>query len=361
MHATVYVYKEKLRHNLKMLTELSYNRSLIAVVKANAYGLGAVGVSKAIEAEEKLSAFAVTTADEALELRRAGIKKPILILLPILPDRIKEIIANGITPSVHSIENLKDISDFLTTVGKTADVHLKIDTGMNRWGIKLEELDDFINFYKQASNVNIKGLYSHISDKNSAPFQIDRFDRVIEKIKEDGSIDPEIVHIASSSTVMQGLKSEYATDIRIGLALYGIDPFDLSLKLEPSFEFVSRILMIKHIRKGETVGYNGTWSAPVDTTVAIIPIGYEDGITRMLSNKASVLINQKRAFMVGAVSMDAIIVNINGIDAALYDKVTIIGKNGEKSITAWNLAKLAGTIPYEIMTGIGSRVERIYI
>ncbi|NOZ84473.1 MAG: alanine racemase [Epsilonproteobacteria bacterium] len=360
MRATVYVYKEKLRHNLRTLTDLSYDRSLIAVVKANAYGLGAIGVSKAIEAEEKLSAFAVTTADEALELRKAGIKKPILILLPILPNRIKEIIENDITPSVHNIENLKDISDFLITVGKTADVHLKIDTGMNRWGIKSEELNDFINFYKQISNVNIKGLYSHISDKNSAPFQIDRFDRTIEKLKENG-IEPEIVHISSSSTVMQGLRSEYATDIRIGLALYGVDPFDLSLKLEPSFEFTSYILMIKHIRKGETVGYNGTWSTPVDTTVAIIPIGYEDGIIRALSNKASVLINQKRAFLVGTVSMDAIIVNINGIDAELYDKVTIIGKNGEKSITAWNLAKLAGTIPYEIMTGIGSRVERIYI
>ncbi len=360
MQATICVYREKLRHNLRFLSKIADDCGVIAVVKANAYGLGSVGVSRAIENEGKLSAFAVATIDEALELRNAGIRKPIIVLLPILPDRLNEAIENRITPTVHSVENLMEISEFSSNAGKIAEVHLKIDTGMNRWGIRTDELDRFIGLYKKINNVTIVGVYSHIFDKNGASFQIDRFDKAVEKLRENG-INPQMVHILSSSSTMEKFRSKYGTDIRVGLALYGVDPFDLPSELEPAFEISSQILLIKNVKQGETVGYNGRWSAPSDTTVAIVPVGYEDGIMRSLSNKASVIINRHLAFIVGVVSMDAIAVNINGIDAKPYDRVTIIGKDGDKSVSVWELAKLAGTIPYEIMTGMGNRLERIYI
>jgi len=231
---------------------------------------------------------------------------------------------------------------------------------MNRWGVKWNEFDDFLELIKQTELINIKGVYSHIFDKNSANIQIERFDKIIEKLKNI-SINPEFIHIASNGSTALKTRSRYANNIRPGLALYGIDPYDNSGNLELTFKLSSYILMIKHVKRGETVGYDGTWSALTDTKLAIIPVGYEDGIRRSLSNRGYVLINGKLAKITGIVSMDAIAVNLNGIGAKQYDEVTIIGTDNGKSITPWEIAKLAETIPYEIIIGIGNRVKRIYI
>ncbi len=360
MHAKLFVYTEKLRHNLAMLSNLSDDLGVIAVVKANACGLGAVRTAKAIENQKELSMFAVTSVEEAAELRDAGIKKEILVLLPVIPERLGEALKYGLTLTIHSKENLNDIAEFAKKIGRFIDVQLNIDTGMNRWGVKWNKFDDFLELIKQTELINIKGVYSHIFDKNSANIQIERFDKIIEKLKNI-SINPEFIHIASNGSTALKTRSRYANNIRPGLALYGIDPYDNSGNLELTFKLSSYILMIKHVKRGETVGYDGTWSALTDTKLAIIPVGYEDGIRRSLSNRGYVLINGKLAKITGIVSMDAVAVNLNGIEAKPYDEVTIIGSDNGKSITPWEIAKLAGTIPYEIIIGIGNRVKRIYI
>ncbi len=360
MHAKLFVYIERLRYNLALLSDLSGGIGVIAVVKANAYGLGAVRVAKAIEYQEKLSMFAVASIEEAIELRDAGIKKEIIILLPVIPACFQEALKYKLTLTVHSKENLDDINRFAEKIGHSVNVHLKIDTGMNRWGVKWSEFDDFLHLITKSDLVNIKGVYSHIFEKGSANIQIKRFDNIIEKLK-NLNINPDFIHIASSGSATLKVRSKYANNTRSGLILYGIDPYNELGAFELPFKLTSYILMIKQVKCGETVGYNGAWSAHTDIKLAIIPVGYANGIKRSMSNRGYVIINGKSANIAGMVSMDAIAVNVSGIKAKLYDKVTIIGTDGDKSIMPWEIAKIAGTIPYEIMTGIGNRVERIYI
>jgi len=360
MHAKLFVYTEKLRHNLALLSDLSGGIGVIAVVKANAYGLGAVRVAKAIEDQERLSMFAVASVEEAIELRDAGIKKEIIILLPVTPACFKEALKYKLTLTVHSRENLADINRFAKEIGQSINVHLKIDTGMNRWGVKWNEFDDFLQLAIKSDLVNITGAYSHIFEKSSTNVQIKRFDDIIEKLR-NLNINPDFIHIASSCSATLKARSKYANNTISGLIIYGIDPYNELRDFKLTFKLSSYILMIKQVKCGETVGYNGTWSAHTDIRLAIIPVGYADGIKRSLSNRGSVLINGKSARITGIVSMDAVAVNISGIKAKLYDEVTIIGTDSGKSITPWEIARIARTIPYEIMTGIGNRVERIYI
>lgn len=352
---------ETIKENINILKNISKNK-FFAVVKANAYGLGAVKISKYIE--DDIDMFCVANINEAVELREYGIKKDILILGYVFPDNYPLLSEYNLIMNIYNFEIAQDVNK----IGSKIRGHIKIETGHNRLGFQVNEKSiSEIRKINDMENIHIEGIFTHYSsadekDREYTIYQLDKFNEMISKL-EDISEDW-VKHNANDAA---GMAYSTGSDaIRSGISMYGMYPseymkenFDFGIK--NSFELKSKVSNIKCIEKGEAISYGRTFVTDKERKIATVSIGYADGYMRIISNVGYVLINGKKARILGNITMDQLMVDVSGIEVKLHDDVVLIGKSGDEEITPDMVAKWAKTISYEVMTSISPRVNRIYI
>lgn len=361
---------DKICNNInEVINKVGKDTKVMAVVKGDAYGHGAIEVAKALS-EIGTYGFAVATVGEALALRRAGITKPILILDFVFPNQFETIIRNDIMLTVFQYGIAKSLNEAAEQMGTTAHIHIKVDTGMGRIGFIPDDksLDEICRI-AQLPNIEIDGIFTHFAcadmvDKTSMNNQYEKFRVFIEKLEERG-INIPIKHICNSAAIID--KSDnFLNLVRSGIVTYGLYPSQEvhkeSLHIEPAMELHSVVINIKTIHEGDTVSYGSTYVAKKPTVIATIPVGYADGYPRMLSNEGSVLIHGKRAKIVGKVCMDQFMVDVTDIpDVSIGDNVTLIGKDADECITCEEIGDISGRFNYEFLCCITRRVPRVYI
>ena len=353
-----------LSRNFEKLSKLVSPSRIAPVVKSNAYGHGLVKISKALE--PKVDLLVVGNLEEALKLREAGIQKAILILLPLFdPLGIRETIRNGFTFSISSKSVIPVIENEARKLRKEATVHLEIDTGMSRTGIAPEEFDEVIAALMLSPYVRLKGIYTHFAcaenDLNSIERQLDLFLSCVKRLPDLNSR----VELHASNSAGLVVRRAHLDFVRIGISLYGLYPngkLRNLVNLEPVLSLKTYIFLVKRIKKGQGVSYGHTFIAPRDMKIAVLGIGYGDGYMRQLSNKADVIIKGRRARIVGNITMDFTMVDVSHIeDVREGDVAVIIGKDGDERVTADELAAIAGTINYHVLTSIRESIPRFYI
>lgn len=355
-----------LADNFKNIKEYS-KKNIIAVVKANAYGHGALEVSKVL-VKHGASVLAVATVEEAIELRESFVDIPILILGPVADYQKKYCIENSISFIASSLDEVKYIDSLAETIGKKALVHIAIDTGMSRVGYVAHETNDLIiknitNMLKLNNNIDFEGIFTHFScaDEKDISFthtQYNRFKFVVEKLKQNG-FDFKYIHCQNSAAVVS-LDDDFCNYVRAGISLYGYYPskdVERNLKIKPVLTWKCRISHIKTLKKGTPVGYGATYITKSDSKIATLPVGYADGFRRSLSNKYSVLCNGVMVPIVGNVCMDQSMIDVSNIDCAVGDIVTLLSNKN----SAEDIAYIDNSISYDILCGVSNRVPRIYI
>ena len=338
------------------------NVKLMCVVKADAYGHGSVRAAKAM-LRAGADAFAVAIAQEAQELRSAGVTVPILILGGGDEEALRQSVRTEADQAVYTPQMLDVLQDEAARLSQKARAHLKIDSGMSRIGVRgMENLDRLLDHWKRhCPDVLMTGMFTHYcaaeSDEAFTLLQNERFQAAVAKVKEAG-FDP-VVHSAATSALA---RSEFQYDmVRAGIGLYGTLLDALEGRLEYAQQLVCRPVRIERIAAGDTVGYGRTFRAERDLRIMTLPIGYGDGYPRILSNKADVLVCGKRARITGNVCMDMIMADVTDIpEADMHSEVVLMGRQGSERITPDELAEKALTIPYEIMLGFLSRIPRVY-
>ena len=344
---------------------------VLAVVKADAYGHGLIPVSKALE-EAGANWFGTALLEEAINLRKAGILKPIISWLTPLGEDFKSAIDLDIDLGIPSIDLLDEVIKAASLTGKTARIHLEIDTGMSRGGV-LSEWDQLIKSVLVGVNLKqlkVIGIWSHFAradepDELMNQEQLSLFEEKVNQAKAAG-IDAQFIHIANSAALFTN-KSTHKNIIRSGIALFGLSP-DIktigdssSLGLKPAMKLKAKLNLVKEVKAGSSVGYGGTAVLKSDTKLGVVALGYADGIPRSTNNLAGVFVDKKRAPIIGRVSMDQFVVDLGITSTAKTGDEVIVfgdGSNGEYTVDEW--AKAANTINYEIITRIGPRVPRIY-
>ena len=348
--------------------ELPENMKILAVVKANAYGHGAIGVAKFLE--DKADYLAVAATDEALELRKNGVNCPILILGHIPYGDYDNIVKFNITPTISDFYEAELLSKAAVKAGVTAPLHIAVDTGMNRIGflVNAESVKE-IKEINSLPNIKIEGVFSHfaaadISDKTYTRKQVEKFDQFMKTLSAEG-VNAPIKHLYNSAAIAD-LEKKYDM-VRQGIILYGLRPSDEvefnNIKVpQPVMSMKTRVVQVKTLPAGECISYGCTFTTEKETKVATLCAGYADGVTRVLSNNGEVLIRGKRAKIIGRVCMDQFMVDVTDIpDVEAGDTATIFGTDGEETISVDEIAKKANTINYEIICNINSRVTRVYM
>ncbi len=355
---------EQMKNNIKEGTKI------IAVIKADAYGHGAVPIASMIQEYDYIWGFATATAQEALQLRRAGIVKPILILGLVFEEYYEELIRNDVRMAVCDFDTAKRFHEAALAVGKKGLIHLAADTGMTRIGFKdnEESLEEIRRIY-QLENIEIEGLFTHFAradeyDRTPAMVQLERYVHFSKLLEENGIHIP--LHHCSNSAGIIRVPEANMNIVRAGITIYGIYPSEEVekdiVKLEPVMSLKSHVTFVKEVEPGTQVSYGGTYTTDHVTKLATIPVGYADGYPRTLSNKGWVLIHGKKAPICGRVCMDQFMVDVTDIpEIKKGDEVTLLGSDGEENISADTLGDLSGRFSYELLCGISKRVPRIYI
>jgi len=341
-------------------------RPVLAVVKADAYGHGAVEVARALQ-EDGVERFGVAIPEEGIELRRAGIRTPILVLGGFAPPQADLLLQHDLVPAIYRRDQVESLSSTAARRGVVAAAHLKVDTGMGRLGVPAADVPVFLDILGKVPSIRLTGAFSHlaVADDPADPFTRDQtrlFQEAIGAIRAAGLRADEI-HLANSAAIMDHPPA-WMTLVRPGLILYGYPPSSrmTALPVRPILSLRTRIIYIKDIRPGTTLGYGRTFQAGRPTRVASLALGYDDGLPRLVSNRGHVLVRGRRAPIVGRVSMDLTTVDVTDVPAAaLGDEVTVIGASGEETLGADQVAEWAETIPWEVLCGIGSRVPRLYV
>lgn len=356
-----------IEHNIKELKKkINDGVKVLAIVKADAYGHGAVGV--AADIQDSVDYFGIAELGEALELREAGVKKPILILSYTSPYQYETLIENDITQTVFNYQDALAISNAAQKLNKTALVHIALDTGMSRIGFSCdEESVETVKKISRLPNINAEGLFSHFAcadskDRSATNAQLKLF-RDFSKRLEDEGVHIPIKHICNSAGLLTGC--EQFDMVRLGIIMYGLYPEkwvdDGSVDIKPAMRIVSHIIHIKDVPAGTGVSYGHTYFTKEKTRIATVCIGYADGYQRALSNKGRVLINGEFAPIIGRVCMDQLMVDVTGLkNANVGDEVTLLGKDGENTITPEEIAELTGTINYEVVCQFQKRVAIIH-
>ncbi len=355
---------DALTHNIKALrSHLEPGIKLMAVVKKNAYGHGAPTISRVV-LEAGAEYLAVYSLEEALELREAGIQAPLLIMGPVSPDRADTVVKQRLTPIVVETELARALSGAGQKLNTVAEVHVKIDTGLQRFGVSLEEAPELLNYIAELPNIKVEGLYTHFAsagetDQIPTKIQLERFLKLARLFPQ-----VELLHAANSAATLQ-FPETHLNMVRVGISIYGFYPsvaVRRSVLLKPVLSLKTRVVRVHSIKAGEGVSYGLTWVAPQDSIVALIPFGYGHGLPRSLSNRGEVLIRGKRAPIRGVICMDQCIVDVTSIpDVRVGDEVTIIGRQGSEEITASERAELSNTIHYEIVTRLPATLPRFYL
>lgn len=349
-----------IRHNLQVVRDhVGKHVQVLAVVKADAYGHGAVPVAyQAIESG--CAMLGVGDSSEALELRQSGITARTLILGAIIEEEIPQVVEADIDITIHSRDLLPLLDAEARRQNRLVRVHLKIDTGMTRLGVSCEGAPAVLEAIHDHPNLRLSGVSTHIASSTHLEYtreQLAHFRATINALKLD--VENCAIHAANSATLFAVPESHFDM-VRPGIAMYGVLP--LHPQLKPALTLKTRIAYLKTVPTGTFVGYEQRYQTQTDTLIATCPVGYNDGYPWLLSNRADVLVQGRRARVVGTVTMDYIMIDVGHIPGVrVGDEVTLIGRDGSGAITVEELAKLAGTIPYEITCRLGKRVKRIYV
>ena len=340
---------------------------VMGIVKANAYGHGLVAVARHLEASG-VDRLGVAFVEEGIALRRAGIRLPTLVLGGIFGPQVADYLRHDLEITVSSLDKLRQVEAVAEASGQRARVHLKIDTGMERIGVHSYSCGAFIEAAAASRWCDIVGVYSHLAcaDDPASPMtarQVERFAEACAHFTRIGAPMP-LRHLANSGGVLHA-PDTWLDLVRPGIILYGVLPDPAShpaIALRPALSLVSRVVYFKVVRSGGTVSYGATWTAAVDTRIATVPVGYGDGFPRALSSRGEVLLRGQRRPIAGRVCMDQFMVDL-GPDGTAYneDEVVLVGVQGDHAIRVEDVARQAGTIPYEILTGLNERIPRHYI
>jgi alanine racemase len=355
----------QLRQNLRAIQTHVAPAKVMIIVKANAYGHGLAEVVKHLSSQADYIGVAVL--EEGIFLRELGVNSPILILGGIWGDQVPHYLQYNLTLTASSVERLEQINNVAGQMGVKAKVHLKIDTGMERIGVHYYSAQTIQETALRCANVEVEGIFSHFAnadapDLRHARLQLERFNEVL-RFYENHSLPMPIRHIANSAAILR-LPESHFDMVRPGIMLYGVYPSPevmRSVHVRPALAWKSRVVYFKVVHPGHPVSYGSTWESDHEVRIVTLPVGYGDGYFRSLSNNTQVIIRGKKYSQVGCVCMDQMMINIEGDSAYNGDEVMLIGESGREAITAQDLADWAGTIPYEILTNINTRVPRIYI
>ena len=356
-----------IRYNYKQIKKMVGSQSsILVIVKGNAYGHGMFEAAKTLETVGA-DFFGVATLDEAIYLREKKIKTPILVLGSVLPKEVEPAVKNDVTLTLCYMELANVIDRAAAKLKKKANVHIKIDTGMGRIGVWHEGAFDFVrDVISNFKNIHVEGIYTHFSvagrDEFFTTYQLDSFTALLEELKHLG-IEIPYRHAANSIATV-ALKKAHLNLVRPGIVIYGMYPkrsFVNKFHLKPAMALKTKIVFLKKTQPGMSISYGRTYITQKPTVIATLPIGYADGYGRILSNKARVLVRGQKAPVVGKVTMDQTMIDVGHVEGVkLGDEVVLIGKQGGNEIRCEELARLAGTIPYEIVCSISNRVPRIY-
>lgn len=350
-----------------ILNRTKEGTNVIAVIKTDGYGHGAIPIARTID--NLVSAYGVATVDEAVNLRKHNITKPIYVIGYTHESQLDRMIEHDIRPTVFTYDMAIAVNEVAKRNNKIANIHIKLDTGMSRIGFKDDvESVEVIKKISDFENIKIEGIFTHFAkadekDKEPTIIQLKRFMDFIKKLEKEG-INIPIKHSSNSAAIIE-LQECNLDAVRAGIAMYGLYPSDEvdknSVELHPALGLKSHIVYVKEIEEGTAISYGGTFVADKKMKVATIPLGYGDGYRRSLSNKGYVLINGKRANILGRVCMDQFMVDVTDIDAKKDDEVVLIGRSGDEEITVEELASLAEeTFNYELVCDLGKRIPRVF-
>lgn len=354
----------------QMNDHIPEDTKIMAVVKTDAYGHGAVPLATLLEPQEYLWGFATATVDEAVELRKAGIEKPILVLGYSFPECYEDIVKYGITQTVFQWKMAEELSKEAVKQNKKVSVHVKLDTGMGRIGYhNVEELTADTVKMKELPMLELEGVFTHFAnaDTENKAFtlrQLSKFEAMIGAMEEKGVVFP-LKHCANSAGIIEFSDSKFNL-VRAGIISYGMWPSDEVKKdvvrLKPILSLKSHVVYVKEVEAGTPISYGSTWVAEGKRIIATVPVGYGDGYPRSLSNKGYVLIKGCKVPIVGRICMDQLMVDVTDVPEPVQtgDRVTLIGTDGAYTITAEELGELSGRFNYELMCDLGNRIARIY-
>ncbi len=366
----------KLRRNFERVRKLASQpspRRVMAVVKADAYGHGAVPIAKAL-AVSGVDWFGVATVEEALELRAAGIEQPVLLLGGLYMSDPAHLVEYRLTPSVSSTARLDTYAECARRYGQPIEFHLKVDTGMGRLGLPLDRLASFVEHYRELEGLQLKGFFTHLASAedlvaSQTEEQAERFQAALAQLRSL-KVDPEWVHVSNSAALVAGLAFPENL-VRIGALLYGYClPLVLTAgqerrelpDVEPILTFKSRVVYLKDVPSGTPLGYGAAFHTRRFSRIATVPVGYADGLSRALSNRGRAIVHDRCARIVGNISMDLALLDVTdiaGVDVGA--EVILLGKSEHCSITALETAQEINSVPYEVLCSIGKRVPRIYV
>ena len=362
---------DAIAHNFEeMKKNIADGTKIVAVIKADGYGHGAEAIARLIEEYEYIWGFAAATAEEAIQLKDAGVKKPVLILGLVFEEYFQELIQKEVRMTVCDYDMAKALSEEAVRQGRQVHIHIGLDTGMSRIGFedKPESVEE-IKRIAALSNVEIEGMFTHFAradetDKSPAEDQLKRYLAFVELLEKAGVQIP-LKHCSNSAGIIR-MPEANLNMVRAGITIYGIYPSaeverDI-VKLIPAMELKSHVAFVKDLPAGTAISYGGTFASETDLRVATIPVGYADGYPRTLSNKGWVLIHGQKAPILGRICMDQFMVDVTHIaDVKHGDEVTLIGRDGDESIHIDELGDLSGRFSYEFACDISKRVPRVYI
>ena len=364
------IHLQAVLDNFRMMHDkLTPETGICAVVKTDAYGHGAAAIAKTVEDLPYIWGFATATAEEAVKLKTAGIRKPVLILGFVFREDYPLLVQYDIRPAVFDFDSARELSEAAVSRGKTLRIHLAVDTGMSRIG-----LPDTAEGAAEAARIahlpglEAEGVFTHFAradeaDKTNVLAALKRFRNFTEFLAKEG-VAPAIRHCANSACILELPQAQFDM-VRAGITIYGIYPSDEMRReispLSPVMELVSHVSFVKEIPAGTSVSYGGTFTAGETMKIATIPVGYGDGYPRSLSGRGYVLIHGQKTPILGRVCMDQFMVDVTGMDVKPYDPVILMGKDGDEEITADTLGRLSGRFPYEFVCDIAKRVPRVYV
>jgi len=361
---------DALAHNYRVIrNHVGDVVKILAAVKANAYGHGAVECARRLE-QEGVDWFGVALPEEGIELRQAGVTRPILCLGGFWRGQESACLEHRLTPVVYRLDMIETLDRAARDRAEIADVHIKIDTGMGRLGVRADRVSEFCNAQRHFPNVRIDGLMTHLAvadDERKQDFtdaQLEKFEVAVRTFREQG-FSPTLVHAANSAATFAHARNGENL-VRPGGTLYGfaadVLPANIDAPpLRPVMSLYSRIILLKQVPQGEKLGYGTTFETLRDSLIATLPIGYDDGYSRALSNRGRVIVRGRLAPVVGRVSMDLTLIDVTDVvGVQMDDQVVLLGAEGDQQITAEEVGAAAGTISYEITCGISNRVPRVY-
>jgi alanine racemase len=356
---------DALRHNLRRVRDRVGDRRILAVVKADAYGHGAVEVARAL-AGAGVAMLGVALPEEGVELRRAGVDRPILLLGGFTPEQADLVVEHGFLPAVYRADQVEALDAAAARAGRPLDVHLKIDTGMGRLGVPAPDVGAFGEVLARAAGVRLTGAFSHlaVADAPGDPFtaaQIERFRGAVETLRR-ARFEPADLHLANSAAISDHPPA-WLSLVRPGIVLYGYPPSVQVAPLDwrPVLSLKTRIIYLKEVPPGTSLGYARTFVASRPSRIASLAAGYDDGLPRDLGNRGQVLVRGRFAPIVGRISMDLTTIDVTDHpEVRLHDEVVLIGRDGGERLGADLLAARSGRIVWEVLCGVGARVPRLY-